>query len=711
MLKMMLIDALSISARPRSRIRIACLGLLYFSLLIAGSNFGLPRVGSVPSGAGWFSVTSTSAPSSRYVPSITYDSRVDRVILFGGSLGLSYLSDTWSYDYSTNTWTNMNPASGPSARYGAGMAYDSTDDKIILFGGYTGSAYSGETWAYDYSTNTWTLKLTPSITTPPPQSLNSNGMVFDSGANSVYLQDNSGYTWYYRYSTNSWTYVPTSARPPARNFPTLSYDSQSDRIILFGGSAFGGSSSTVYDDTWVYFWFSNTWTNVTSTVKPLARYDASMAWDSNSDKTILFGGALSPSATTADTWAFDYTTSSWSNRVPSASPPAQANAGMAYNSKLDKIILFGGTGMWVYGTRSTTTTVGCAPSASVNQAVNCTATIADSSSGAAISPTGTATLSAIGTGTLSAPSCALNVGTSSSSCQFSYTPTAIGTGSHSISAYYSGDGSHDQSSGAATVIVTPRTTSATLACEPTSVAIGQATTCTVSVTDTSPGSIISPSGRVDFPSVNTGTFAPNFCSLSGTTVTTTCQVQYTPTSFGQGSHAIGENYAGDINHSTNQASATVTVGKRVSAITVSCFPASVVANQVSLCTASVNDTSSGSQVTATGSVTFSSDGSGTFSSTSCSLASTSPPATCQVIYDPLPGGKSVDQIKGSYNGDAAHLSSTSPPFSLGIASNAPQQSSFLASVRSNVLALVVVAVVIGFGAAVLLTRRAKKPDV
>lgn len=46
-----------------------------------------------------------------------YDSESDRAIIFGGSiknLEVGY-NDTWSYDYNTNTWTNMSPATNPPA--------------------------------------------------------------------------------------------------------------------------------------------------------------------------------------------------------------------------------------------------------------------------------------------------------------------------------------------------------------------------------------------------------------------------------------------------------------------------------------------------------------------------------------------------------------------------------------------------------------------
>src|SRR5262245_14012607 len=78
----------------------------------------------------------------------------DKVLLFGGLVqgpGIHNTDDTWIYDLSDNTWTLKNPSTRPSARSGHGMAYIG-GDKVLLYGG------GDETWIYDLSDNSWTLK-------------------------------------------------------------------------------------------------------------------------------------------------------------------------------------------------------------------------------------------------------------------------------------------------------------------------------------------------------------------------------------------------------------------------------------------------------------------------------------------------------------------------------------------------------------------------
>jgi hypothetical protein len=57
-------------------------------------------------------------------------------------------------------------------------------------------------------------------------------------------------------------------------------------------------------------------------------------------------------------------------------------------------------------------------------------------------PTGTVDLSRTGSGTLGASQCTLSGG----SCQVTYTPSSVGTGTHTVTADYDGDTDHETAS-------------------------------------------------------------------------------------------------------------------------------------------------------------------------------------------------------------------------------------------------------------------------
>ena len=122
---------------------------------------------------------------------MAYDAESDRIILWGANeVGQTPMSEeekatVWAYDYETNTWTAIESTGGPSYRGGHTMVYHPGTDRIILFGGHhLGDVYfSDETWAYDYNTNTWT-QLAPA-THPSGRRLHS--MVYDEAADKMVL--------------------------------------------------------------------------------------------------------------------------------------------------------------------------------------------------------------------------------------------------------------------------------------------------------------------------------------------------------------------------------------------------------------------------------------------------------------------------------------------------------------------------------------------
>src|SRR2546426_763877 len=244
--------------------------------------------------------------TARAGPAMAYDSQSDRVILFGGSGIGGSRNDTWAYDLGTNKWTNMTPSAMPPARYYHAMAYDSQSDRVILFGGIgvsgTGSPVGlGDTWAYDFDANTWT-NMSPATT---PSALAIHAMAYDSQSDRVILFGGSGIggsrndTWAYDFDANTWTQMNTVLKPSARYAHAIAYDSQSDRVILLGGER--GFGAVLFRDTCVYDFDANTWT-----VKNIpARFLHAMAYDSDSSRTLLFGG-YDVTVQFNDTWAYDF---------------------------------------------------------------------------------------------------------------------------------------------------------------------------------------------------------------------------------------------------------------------------------------------------------------------------------------------------------------------------------------------------------------------
>src|SRR5436189_151244 len=322
---------------------------LAFLLLIPGPSVsaGIPPIArghaSPMGGSDWTNMNPGTAPSASVNMAMVYDSSADRIIVFGGYDGSPQGSDrTWAYDFESNTWTDLAPAVHPPAGWLDRAAYDRWAEQMILFGGYDGvaGALSNQTWAFNFQANAWT-NLQPAR---HPSARSRQGMAFDAQSDRTILfggltaeGDYSSETWAYRIDGNSWANMTSEVRPPGRRSPGMVYDAAADRILLFGG--YDSSSGIVYNDTWAYDFESNSWTKRNPPAPPSPRFGMGFAYDAILDRSILFGGAEGGDNVT---WAYDFTNNSWAVLSTAHSPPTHTFQGMDYDVQSARTIMFGG---------------------------------------------------------------------------------------------------------------------------------------------------------------------------------------------------------------------------------------------------------------------------------------------------------------------------------------------------------------------------------
>jgi len=140
-------------------------------------------------------------------------------------------------------------------------------------------------------------------------------------------------TW--SFTGRDWTDLVLAQSPSARWDATMAYDPEIGKLVLFGG--YGG---TVLRDTWTFD--GVTWTRLSPPESPPARANASMSYDPVTGTLILFGGWLGGglSDNTNDTWSFNGTT--WTRLVPHRSPPDLCHTAMAFDTTSGQLVLFGG---------------------------------------------------------------------------------------------------------------------------------------------------------------------------------------------------------------------------------------------------------------------------------------------------------------------------------------------------------------------------------
>ena len=126
--------------------------------------------------------------------------------------------------------------------------------------------------------------------------------------------------------------------PPARCCAPMVYDPAMGATLLFGGSTY----STTFGDTWS-FSKATGWKQLAAAVSPPPLAGAAMAYDPKTETVVLFGGSKGGGSNSNETWTWDGMT--WTQQFPPVSPPARgwnATSGMVFDSKLGKVVLFGG---------------------------------------------------------------------------------------------------------------------------------------------------------------------------------------------------------------------------------------------------------------------------------------------------------------------------------------------------------------------------------
>jgi len=122
----------------------------------------------------------------------------------------------------------------------------------------------------------------------------------------------------------------------------MAYDPVDGYLVLFGGCASGDfwfSTCTPTNATWVYQ--NGSWSVLTPSVSPPARFYASLAWDSEDHSLVLFGGnGTAATGFLNDTWTFVH--GQWTQQHPSVSPPARAAAGLVYDARDGYVLLVDG---------------------------------------------------------------------------------------------------------------------------------------------------------------------------------------------------------------------------------------------------------------------------------------------------------------------------------------------------------------------------------
>lgn len=293
----------------------------------------------------WTKIIDGYSPPPRWMHSMVYIPSNGTHFLLGGDWSGCF-NDKWTYNMSSNRWTELSLNPFPHVIEELGMAFDTQNGKVVIFGGMDGTSENWETWIYDPIVDTWTEKS--STKSPAARALHS--MVYDPGSGLIILFGGlqfisgseykyCGDTWTYDLRKNEWIERTTGTAPPPRYAQSMCYDPASGLILLFGGK----DRDTVFNDTWTYNPTSNVWINCKPPSAPSPRIGAAIAAYPYTG-IILHSGGLNASVCFNDTWSYNVKNNTWMNRLPTGGPPSRYYSAMTYDQTNKKMFLFGGRG-------------------------------------------------------------------------------------------------------------------------------------------------------------------------------------------------------------------------------------------------------------------------------------------------------------------------------------------------------------------------------
>ena len=327
--------------------------------------FALSAANGIGTGQKW----TLGGPPVRYSHVAFYDSANNALIVFGGQHAISSVNfnDYWKESTvlgSANLQWNLQTISGsrPSPRWGMSGLYDSTNNRLMIFGGATGFPAPCVSDYYVVQ-NANAHGATPSFTLisptgPGPSARTRHVAAYDSATNTMMVF--GGYDCSSTYFNDVWTLSnandiggtpawtklsPTGTPPSARESASAIYDSSTNSLIAYGGDA----GAAPFGDIWI---LSNAngsggtpaWTKLSpSNNGPVARSGHSATYDGQNNIMTIYGG-FDGTNVLSDTWVLSGANGQAGSAVWTQLPAGQPRRFQSseYDPASDQMVTFGG---------------------------------------------------------------------------------------------------------------------------------------------------------------------------------------------------------------------------------------------------------------------------------------------------------------------------------------------------------------------------------
>jgi len=184
-------------------------------------------------GSTWSALVTPASPTRRFHYGMCYDSARDRVVLFGGRSIFASVGDTWEFD--GTTWTERPFTNAPSKREEMVMAFDASRRQTVLFGGIDGDTNTllGDTWEYDGTA--WQPIAPASSPTPRYRcayayDTTRQRLVVYGGYDGVQIRTQT-----FEYTGETWESITVGAGSTNATEMYAGFDPVRNRFVTFGG--------------------------------------------------------------------------------------------------------------------------------------------------------------------------------------------------------------------------------------------------------------------------------------------------------------------------------------------------------------------------------------------------------------------------------------------------------------------------------------------
>ncbi len=306
-----------------------------------------------------------TVPDAREMHTMAYDERRKRIMMFGA---FSWSSEGY-YGWNGVSWDRYCDGEPdedtcdqmPINRMGTDMTYDNEHDVLVLFGGCEedGNGHTNELW--EWNGEQWELRCDgepiEDVCGDVPIKRSYHRIVYDSQRNRVVLFGGWGGSRYFN-DTWEWDGERWEQRcdgepledvcehsPPALSYFDMSYDPERGKVVLFGGYVDQEYQSDVWE------WDGSDWLNACDSGRgevncsdgPDPRYKHTMAYDRVRKHTLVFGGATPIKQN--DLWGWDGT--KWflypsCDLETDGDPSIRFNSAIDYFIDRDQLVLFSG---------------------------------------------------------------------------------------------------------------------------------------------------------------------------------------------------------------------------------------------------------------------------------------------------------------------------------------------------------------------------------